>query len=156
MDRKVGIRLSEKQKDRLRQAMKDINDARSFRAMKGVLLRGEGHSAKWVAKNLGVSPKQVFVWCKSYREKGIGGLILRKPPGMTPERGDRARAVIPELLRRDPQQFGYIKGRWVIRDIAKELRREGISISFQSVGRILHDMGIKLRRPKSKSPGSLG
>jgi len=155
MGRKAGIRISERQKNELRKAMKNIKDARSFRAMNGVLLRGEGHSAKWVAKNLGVSPKQVFMWCKSYREKGIKGLILRKPPGRPPTEGNKAKSFIPELLRKDPQLFGYLKGRWVIRDIAKELRKEGISLSFQSVGRILQEMGIGLRRPKLRAPGSL-
>jgi len=80
---------------------------------------------------------------------------LRKPPGRPPTEGNKAKSFIPELLRKDPQLFGYLKGRWVIRDIAKELRKEGISLSFQSVGRILQEMGIGLRRPKLRAPGSL-
>ena len=84
MGRKAGIRISERQKNELRKAMKNIKDARSFRAMNGVLLRGEGHSAKWVAKNLGVSPKQVFMWCKSYREKRDQGADIAQATWKAP------------------------------------------------------------------------
>lgn len=155
MGRKAGIKLSDGEKEGLRQVLKTIKDARSFRAMTGVLLRGEGHAAAWVAKNLGVTPKQVFVWCNAYKEGGVRGLILGKPPGRPPIEGKKAKRRIPELLKEDPHVFGFLKGRWVVRDIAKELKREGISLSFQSVDRILHELGVSLKRPKLIAPGSL-
>lgn len=155
MGRKIGIKLSEREKGELRHALKVTKDARSFRAMTGVLLRSEGHAAGWVAKNLGVTPKQVFVWCKAYKEEGIKGLVLGKPPGRPPRKGNKAKKRIPELLKEEPRMFGFLKGRWVVRDIAKELKREGINLSFQSVDRILHEMGISPRRPKLEAPGSL-
>jgi len=155
MGRKRGIRLSEKEKDELRQAIASTKDNRSFRATTGVLLRSEGQSAEDVAKNMGVTQKQVFVWCRAYRKKGIRGLFLKMPPGRPPVEGNKARKRIPTLLTEDPQMFGFLKGRWVVRDIANELRKEGINLSFQSVDRILQDMGIRLRRPKLAAPGSL-
>lgn len=155
MGRKVGIKLSEREKGELRHALKVTKDARSFRAMTGVLLRSEGHAAGWVAKNLGVTSKQVFVWCKAYKEKGVRGLVLGKPPGRPPREGNKAKKRIPELLKEDPRMFGFLKGRWVVRDIAKELQKEGINLSFQSVDRILHELGISLRRPKLEALGSL-
>lgn len=155
MGRKRGIGLSGKEKAGLRRAIASVKDNRSFRAMTGVLLRGEGMSAEDVARNLGVTEKQVFVWCRAYRKKGLGGLFLRKPPGRPPVVGNKVRKRIPALLKEDPLLFGFLKGRWVVRDIAKELRKEGIPISFQSVGRILQDMGLRLRRPKLAAPGSV-
>jgi transposase len=155
MGRKRGIWLSEKGKNELRRAVASMKDNRSFRAMTGVLLRSEGMSAEEAAKNLGVTEKQVFVWCRAYRKKGLGGLFLKKPPGRPPVAGNKVRKRIPMLLKEDPQLFGFLKGRWVVRDIAKELRKEDIPISFQSVGRILQDLGIRLRRPKLVAPGSM-
>lgn len=155
MVRKVGIQLSEKQKNEIKQASKNTKDARSFRAMTGVLLRGEEQTAKTVAKNLGVSQKQVFEWCKTYKKKGIKGLMLGRPPGRPAKEGNKAKKRIPELLRKDPQMFGFLKGRWVVRDIAKELRKENINFSFQSVDRVLNDLGISLKQPKLIAPGSL-
>lgn len=155
MGRNPGLKLSEKQKNELRSTLKEVKDARSFRAISGVLLRGEGHTADWIAKNLGISKKQVFVWCGLYKINGIKGLFLRKPPGRSPVEGKKAKKRIPELLREDPQLFGFLKGRWVVRDISKELKREGIDLSFQSVSRLLSDLNISLTRPKLISPGSI-
>lgn len=155
MGRKVGIRISDGEKDELRRVLKTIRDARSFRAMTGVLLRSGGHTAAWVAENLGVTPKQVFVWCNAYKKEGVKGLILGKPPGRPAREGDKAKKRIPELLEEDPHMFDFLKGRWVVRDIATELRREGINLSFQSVDRVLHELGISLKRPKLGAPGSL-
>ncbi len=155
MGRKGGIRLSEKQKNELKEASKNTKDVRSFRAMRGVLLRSEGQTSDIVSKNLGVSKKQVFEWCKAYKKKGIKGLMLRKPPGRPAKKGNKAKKHIPELLKKDPQLFGYLKGRWVVRDIAKQLKKEGISLSFQHVDKILRDLGLSLKRPKLVAPGSL-
>ncbi len=102
-----------------------------------------------------LSPKQVFIWCKAYKKKGVKGLILSKPPGRPPVEGNKAKKRIPELLKKDPQLFGFLKGRWVVRDIAKQLEKEGINLSFQSVDRILHELGIPLKRPKLRAPGSI-
>lgn len=150
-----GIELSEEEKNELRKGIATVTDNRSFRAITGVLLRSEGHPALSVAKNLGVSQKQVFVWCKSYKDQGINGLQLRKPPGRTAREGGKAKKRIPELLKKDPQLFGFLKGRWVLRDISKELKKEGIELSYQSVGRVLGELGIPLVRPKLRAPGSL-
>ncbi len=137
MGRKAGIILSENEKSELQNIRKSIKDAQSFRAITEVLLRGEGHSAKTVAKNLKVSPKQVFMWCKAYKKKEVKGLILSKPPGRPPVEGNKAKKRIPELLKKDPQLFGFLKGRWVVRDIAKQLEKiakqlekEGINLSL--------------------------
>jgi len=153
--RKAGIKLSEKERNELKSARKSIKDKGTFRAITGVLLRSEGYSAEAVAESLGVSPKQVFMWCQAYRKKGFKGLILDKPPGRPPTEGDKAKKRIPELLKNDPQLFGFLKGRWVVRDIAKQLKMEGINLSFQSVDRILHDLDISLKRPKLRAPGSI-
>lgn len=155
MGKAAGIKLSRKEINELEKARKHTKDAHSFRAMTGVLFRCQGQSAEAVAKNLGVCTKQVFMWCKWYKKKGISGLALSKPPGRLPKEGDKAKERLPVLLRGDPQLFGYLKGRWVVRDISKQLKKEGINLTFQSVDRILHELGIPLKRPKLRAPGSI-
>ena len=152
---KPGIKLSAKEKKELRGELTKTKDNRSFRAITGVLLRSDGHSAKSVAQNFGVSQKQVFVWCQLYKKQGTQGLFLQKPPGRPAKEGNKAKKRIPELLKQDPQIFGFLKGRWVLRDISKELKKEGIEISYQSVGRVLGDLGIPLIRPKLRALGSI-
>jgi len=155
MGRLAGIKLSEGEKSELKKARKGIKDVGSFRAMTGVLLRSEGCSAERVGNLLGVTSKEVFIWCREYREKGIKGLIFGKPSGRPPKEGNKAKKRIPVLLKEDPQLFGFLKGRWVVRDISKQLKKEGIYLSFQSVDRILHDLGISLKRPKLRALGSI-
>lgn len=155
MGRKGGITLSEKQKQELIKAQKNTKDNRFFRAITGVLLRGGGHTAEDVKKILGVSQKQVFEWCKKYRKGGLTGLVMGKSSGRPAIEGNKAKKRIPYIMKSDPQMFGFLKGRWVVRDIAKALKKEGITLSFQQVSRILHELGINIKRPKLRAPGSI-
>ena len=155
MGRHSGIRLSNVQEQALRQFMAKTKDKREYRAASGILLRAEKKSAENVAHHLGVTIKQVFAWTRFFRAKGIAGLHMKKPTGRKPTKAQAAKKILPSLLCKDPQAFGYLKGRWVLRDIAKELRKEGVSLDFSSVHRILRDIGIVLKSPKMRAPGSV-
>ena len=135
--------------------MAKTKDKREYRAASGILLRAEGKKAEDVASHLGVTIKQVFAWTRFFRAKGIAGLHMKKPTGRKPIKARIAKKILPSLLSKDPQAFGYLKGRWVLRDIAKELRKEGVQLDFSSVHRILHDIGIVLKSPKMRAPGSV-
>jgi hypothetical protein len=53
------------------------------------------------------------------------------------------------LLKQDPQAFGFLKGRWVVRDIATALSREKIKISRSHVHNILSgELDLAYKRPK--------
>lgn len=155
MGRKAGIELSNVQHEQLTHFMNETKDKREYRAALGVLLRGNGKSAKEVGRQLGVTIKQVFMWCRKYHAKGIDGLRMKKQPGRPAIEGNKAKRVIPELLKKNPQAFGYLKGRWVLRDISRELKKEGITLHYTGVHRILRDLGIVLKSPKLQAPGSI-
>jgi len=155
MGRHPGIKLSEMQEKNLRKFMEKTKDKREHRAVSGILMRAEGKSADDVARHFGITKKQVFSWTRFFRAKGTKGLHMKNPTGRTPKKARQAKKIIPALLRQDPQAFGYLKGRWVLRDIAKELQKEGIAINFTSVHRILDDLGIVLKSPKMRAPGSI-
>ena len=155
MGRHAGIQLSDREEKSLRSFMSKTKDKREYRAASGILLRAERKSADDVARHFGVTRKQVFSWTRFFRAKGVAGLRMKNPTGRTPKKARQAKKIIPTLLQQDPQAFGYLKGRWVLRDIAKELHKEGISIDFSSVHRILRDLGIGLKSPKMRAPGSI-
>jgi len=134
--------------------MKSATDKREYRAALGVLLRGDGNGAAEVGRRLGVTKKQVFMWCHNFRQQGLDGLRMKKSTGRPATQGNRAKDIIPELLKKDPQLFGYLKGRWVLRDISRELEKEGIHLHFSGVGRVLQDLGIVLKSPRLRAPGS--
>lgn len=150
-----GIILSRAECRSLAIFANDAKDKCEYRAATGVLLRSDGQSADSVGRKLGVTPKQVFLWCRKFNKKGVEGLKVRKRTGRPPEKKDKAKKVIPKLLQKDPQAFGYFKGRWVLRDIARQLQQEGIQLGYTGVHRALGELGIKLKQPKLRAPGSL-
>jgi len=155
MTMKAGIILSDRQRKELKRFMHSTKDTREYRAALGIVMRGTGSSADKVGKQLGVTANQVFVWCTRYKRKGVSGLRMKHPTGRPAHKGNKAKQIIPEMLQKDPQLFGFLKGRWVVRDIAKALKEEGIDLSFQQVNRILKDMEITLKSPKLRAPGSI-
>lgn len=150
-----GTTLSKAQREALTRFMKSARDKQEYRAALGVLLRGDGNAASEAGRRLGVTKKQVFMWCHNFRRQGVDGLRMKKPTGRPATQGNRAKEVIPELLKKDPQLFGYLKGRWVLRDISRELQKEGIPLHHTSVARVLEDIGIVLKTPRLRAPGSL-
>jgi transposase len=155
MTRKAGIVLSDRQRKELTKFMHSTKEAHEYRAALGIVMRGAGTSADKVGRQLGVTANRVFVWCSLYKRKGIDGLRMKHPTDRPACKGNQAKQIIPELLQEDPQLFGFLKGRWVVRDIAKALKEEGVDLSFQQVNRILQDMEITLKSPKLRAPGSI-
>ncbi|HIH20919.1 TPA: helix-turn-helix domain-containing protein [Candidatus Micrarchaeota archaeon] len=155
MGARSGIKLSRVERRKLSCFLKKTKDSKSYRAALGVLLRAQGKGADEVGIELGVTKKQVFKWCRQFRENGIEALQLKKPPGRPAVRGTAAKKRIPQLLQQEPSAFGYMKGRWVVRDIAKQLEKEGVLLCFQSVHFMLQDLGLRRRRPKLRAPGSI-
>lgn len=150
-----GIKLSRVERRKLNAFLRTTKDARTYRAVLGVLLRSQGKTAEETALTLGVTRKQVFKWCARYRQSGIGGLQLRMPPGRPAVRGEKAKKRIPALLKKQPTEFGYLKRKWVVRDLAKQLNQEGIPLCYQSVHVLLKDLGFAVRRPVLRAPGSI-
>ena len=155
MPRQAGIKLSSKQKKILKKFIKKTKDAREYRAALGILLRAENKTADYVAQRLEVTIKQVFAWCRKFRDKGINGLQIKKQTGRPAKEGNKAKEVIPNLIKQDPKLFGFLKGKWVLRDISKELEKEGIKLHYSGVHRILVDLGITQKSPILRAPGSI-
>ncbi len=155
MGRHSGIELSEKQRKNLQKFMHETKDKREHRAASGILMRTEGKSADDVARHFGVTKKQVFSWTRFFRATGVEGLHMKNPTGRTPKRSIVAKPRIRQLLKEDPQLFGYLKGGWVLRDISRQLKKEGIELHFTGVRRVLEDLDIVLKSPKMRAPGSV-
>lgn len=155
MGRHAGLSLTRTQHRQLHQFMKRTKDKREYRAAEGLLMRAEGASVEDISRRLAVSMNQVFVWTRKFRSQGVNGLQVKKQTGRPPEKARLAKPRIEALIDEDPQLFGFVKGRWVLRDIARELRKEGIGIHYSSVHRILEESGIRLKSPTQRAPGSI-
>ncbi len=155
MPNHAGIRLSGDKKKILKKFMQKAKDKREYRAGLGILLRGEGKAALFVAQKLGVTIKQVFVWCRKFKEEGITALLVKKQTGRPALEKNKAKGILPNLLKKDPQSFGFLKGKWALRDISKQLKKEGIALNYTGVRRALGELKIVQKMPKLRAPGSL-
>ena len=150
-----GIFLSKAHRLQLEKFSKATGNKTEYRSALGVLLRSKGKTAKNVGKQLDATQKQVFAWCRKFREEGTKGLLVKKQTGRPAKQKNKAKPIIAELLKKDPQVFGYLKGRWVLRDISRELKKEGINLHYTGVRRALNEIGIKLKQPKLRAQGSM-
>lgn len=155
MGRRPNFSLTKLQYQKLRQLMLSTKDKREYRAAEGLLLRSEGKSAEDVSRRLDVTRKQVFVWTRKFRGFGTDGLRVKKQTGRPRTKANIAKPKIEAIIDNDPQVFGYLKGRWVLRDISKELKKEGIAMHWTSVRRMLNELDIRLKSPKLRAPGSI-
>lgn len=155
MGRQPEFYLSAVQQRQLQSFMTKTKDKREYRAADGLLLRADGKSADVVARRLGVTIKQVFVWTRKFRSTGINGLHMKKPTGRKTTKADAAKPIIVKIIDEDPQAFGYLKGRWVLRDISRELKKEGVVMHWTSVARMLDELDIGLKSPRLRAPGSI-
>lgn len=155
MGRSAGISLSRPRRRQLQQFMLKTKDKREYRAAQGILERAEGKSAQAISRRLGVSMKQVFMWTRKFRANGVDGLRVKKQTGRPSTKAKLAKPLIENLIAKDPQTFGYLKGRWALRDISRQLRKEGVAMHFTSVRRMLKDLDIVLKRPQLRALGSI-
>jgi len=70
--------------------------------------------------------RQLKISIDRCRKDGIQSIRARRLSGWPPLKRKLAEARIMELLRHDPQAFGFLKDKWVVRDIAKPFSKEGI------------------------------
>ena len=150
-----GIILSKRQEKQLQDFSKNVKDKREYRAAMGILMRGEGRSSAEVGKKFSVTKKQVFMSCRKFNEGGTDGLRVKKQTGRKAAKKIAAKKLIKEMLKNDPQAFGYLKGRWVLRDISRELKKEGVDLHYTNVRRALLELGLTLKQPKLRAPGSI-
>jgi transposase len=116
---------------------------------RALVLRAQGKNGDEVARELGVSRGSVYEWESRYAKSGIDGLRRKYSTGRPPVKKTKAMKIIPQLMKKDPKLFGFLKGRWVVRDIAKEIEKEtGIGISKTHVERMLQELDLSYKRPK--------
>src|SRR5712692_9311116 len=144
----MKLRLCRNEKRELKRFVDATDDKKEYRRGTAVLMRGARRRVKDVAKELSVSIDAVERWLRSYRKSGIEGLKAGKHTGRPPRVRRKAKTRIRELLKQDPQAFGFLKGRWVIRDIAKALNGDGIKVSRSYVHEMLQSMDLAYKRPR--------
>lgn len=144
----MKFKLTRKERRHLEAFVRETKDKLEYARATAMLMRWRGKKVKDVVRELNVCEGTVFKWTHEYRRHGIDGLRSRKASGRPAVKRPAAKKLIPDLMKKDPQAFGYLKGRWVVRDVSKALKSEGVDISPTQVHGILHDLGLSYKRPK--------
>jgi transposase len=144
----VKLRLDRKEKRELKKLLSVTQDKKEYRRALGISMRAQKTRVIDIAKHLNVSVDAVETWISAYREHGIDGIRARKPTGRPERKKKPVQARMKEILKEDPQTFGFLKGRWVVRDIVKALSAEGIIVSRAYAHDLLKDLGFAYKRPK--------
>ena len=84
-------------------------------------------------------------WIKSEKSKPVGLLDLK----------NKAKEVIPELLKQDPQAFGFFERKMGTQRYISATKKEGINLNYTGVRRALGDLGIVQKMPKLRAQGSM-
>lgn len=146
----MKFRIDRKQKRELKKFVAMTQDKKEFRRGTAILMltQKSRRRVKDVARELNVSVDAVIRWKRSYRRLGLDGLRARKSAGRPPKIKGKARKRMMGLLKQDPRAFGFLKGKWVVRDIAKALNAEGIKIGTTYVHHMLKELDLSYKRPK--------
>jgi transposase len=144
--------ISKKSTEEIRERMKEVTDAKIYKRLQAVALRGEGKKNKEVGSITGYHPDWVGHLSKTYCKAGIEGLLEDGRKGGNNRNMNEAEAT--EFLDKFKQQAE--KGEIItVEEIAKAydeaVGKEHASNS--TVYYFLHNHGWRLITPQKQHPG---
>jgi transposase len=130
--------------DEVRQVAKQAKDAAQTRRLLALAAIYEGGSRGEAARIGGVGMQTVRDWVLSFNAHGPDGLIDGKAPGQTPKLTAEQRRALKEIVEEGPTPAIHGVVRWRLIDLVQWVWDEyRVSISRQSLGRILNNMGMR-------------
>lgn len=143
--------LSKKDKSDLEAFMKKTTDKEEAMRALVVLHKGEGETFRQIGQVLHIRPMTAQAAVTRYKQGGITGLKTKQSSGRPALKKDKMKQALNELIKQNPQTFGYLRTTWSLRVIAKHLDKElGIKTSNVHVWRILKELGLSYKMPKAQ------
>jgi transposase len=125
----------------LAKASRDANQTRRLLALAAIY---DGASRHEAAKIGGVGVQTVRDWVLAFNAEGPSGLIDGKAPGNPPLLNAEQREVLKRVVEAGPNPAVDGVVRWRLIDLAQWVFAEfGISVSKQTLSRMLRDMGYR-------------
>lgn len=135
---------------RLRRALHDVRDVRTYRRIQAVFLVAQGRGVPEAAEIAGVKPWAVYAWIRTYLQTHNPDSLQDAPrsgrPRAAPALTDKR---IEQEFRRDPMDLGYNSTGWTVSLLADHLRQKyGRGLSVRTLRRRMHDLGLCWKRPR--------
>lgn len=143
--------LSKKEKRELEVFMKKTTDKEEAMRALVVLHKAEGETLRQIGQILHIRPMTAQAAVNRYKQSSIAGLKTKQSSGRPPVKKTKMKQILKDLIKQDPQAFGYLRTTWSLRAIAKHLDKElDIKTSNVHVWRILKELGISYKMPKAQ------
>ena len=108
-----------------------------------------GENPEVVARSLRINRRTIFGWLAQYRQGGWGALNAKPLFGRPPKLDARAMQwVFNTVTQKNPLQLKFPFALWTREMVAKLIKdRFGVTLSANSVGRLLAQLGITCQKP---------
>lgn len=143
--------LSKKDKQELEAFMKKTTDKEEAMRALVVLHKEEGQTYRQIGQVLHIRSMTAQAAVNRYKHSGIIGLKTKLGSGRPPLKKTKMKTALKELIKQDPQAFGYLRTTWSLRALTKHLDKElDIKTSNVHVWRILKEIGLSYKMPKAQ------
>ncbi len=127
-------------------------DWKELRRRRALALKGRGWKQQEIAEALAVTPAAVSKWMRLVCAQGEAALAARPHPGAVAKLTEAQRSLIPELLSRGAEAFGFRGELWTCARVAEVVRRE-FSVSYHRahVSRLLKALEWTPQKPGERA-----
>lgn len=147
-------KLSDTEWDALDDLRFSTKEATVFRNATIILMSAAGCPKPAIANDLGCCIATVDIVRKAYRERGLEGMVPRKPSGRPSRATAEYRAAMRKTILTPPQELGYGFSVWSVARLGAHLEKEtGIRFSDDQLRRIMHQEKFSYQRPKHTMKG---
>ena len=127
-------------------------DWKELRRRRALALKGWGWKQQEIAEALAVTPAAVSKWMRSVRERGDEALAARPHPGAAAKLTEAQRSLIPRMLSRGVEAFGFRGEVWTCARVAEVIRREfAVSYHRAHVSRLLKGLAWTPQKPAERA-----
>lgn len=124
---------------------------RVARRIHAVTLNHEGLSSGDIAKLLDAPRSKVSQWLSHYEQFGFDGLLEGQRSGRPAELTLQQQGQLKDIVESGPTAWGFLSGVWSAPMVARVIAEEfGIDYTARHVGRLLHQLGFSVQRPRRK------
>lgn len=147
------LRLSKRQRDRLKVICHSDPDGGKVRRAEALLWLDDGETATSVAKRLGVGRRTLYRWMSDFTSKGRRSIEARLSPRPRPGRPSVKGRLVANIARRvmkhPPDRYGYAHCSWTVRLIQQHIRTTtGAEVALATVRNALRSIGLSNKRPR--------